>query len=72
MASRSRALKCDDPVIIKMLAEKNLTYDDWVNDTLWATFRDAINNPRSPMRRQILEVAEQKIKDEFIKTTLKN
>lgn len=70
MASRNRAVQ-HDPIVVKMLSEKGLDYDTWSNDTIWLTFRDAIDNPRSPIRKQILEVAEQKIKDEYIETTLK-
>lgn len=70
MASRSRAVQ-HDPIVVKMLSEKGLDYDTWSKDMIWLTFRDAIDNPRSPIRQQILEVAEQKIKDEYIETTLK-
>lgn len=61
-----------DPVVVQMLAEKNISYDEWATDTLWATFREAINNSKSAMRKQILEVAEQKIKDDYIQKSLKN
>ncbi|MCT6888032.1 MAG: hypothetical protein M3Z87_00010 [Lactobacillus sp.] len=55
-----------DPALVKMLAEKNITYDEWASETIWGAFREAIENHNSPFARQILEVAGQRVKDEYI------
>lgn len=60
-----------DPALVKMLAEKNITYDEWAAETIWVAFREAVENHNSPFARQILEIAGQQVKDEYINSTFK-
>ncbi|MDF7683769.1 hypothetical protein PT287_09690 [Lactobacillus sp. ESL0679] len=54
-----------DPVVAAYLKEKKgISYDKWVQDAVWNAFREALTDKKSDMYKQIVAIADQKLRDE--------